>query len=74
MALTQINTRSLSGTLTTSQYPIASNDLPAGTILQTIIHSPATTAEARRDPPGRAETRPPHDPWDRTPDTLGTSP
>jgi len=44
MALTKINTRSLSGTLTTSQYPITSNDLPAGAILQTIIHSPATTA------------------------------
>ena len=44
MALTQINTRSLSGTLTASQYPIASNDLPAGAILQTIVQAPATLA------------------------------
>ena len=43
MALTKINTRSLSGTLTASQYPIASSDLPAGSVLQTTKQL-ATTA------------------------------
>ena len=36
MALTKINNRSLSGTLTSSQYPIANTNLPAGSVLQTV--------------------------------------
>ena len=35
MPLTKINNRSLSGTLTSSQYPIAKTNLPTGSVIQT---------------------------------------
>lgn len=35
MPLTKINNRSLSGNLTSSQYPIAKTNLPAGSVIQT---------------------------------------